>query len=639
MRDEAKRLYRFGPFRLDGTERLLLRDGATVALTPKAFETLLVLVEHGGRVVGKNELIEAVWPDVFVEEGSLTRNISVLRKALGEAEDGRAYIETVPKRGYRFAAEVLPAGPESSDGATPADSAASPPEPVPAHAITPRRLLVSAGLVVGLAVAATLLAYVGGWRPRWAGAGGVAPVRTVAVLPLENLSGDPAQDYFADGMTESLTTELAKIGALHVISRTSAMQYKATRKSLPEIARELGVDAVVEGSVVRSGGRVRVTAQLIRAATDEHLWAQDYERDLSDVVALEGEVARAIAAEVRVTLTPQEQAHLSGTRTVNPAAHDLYLKGLYLLNEGINRRLPAERRAWVSRADEVFEQAVALDDRFAEAHAGIARAHLWGPIGVGPPGLARAKTEALRAIELDESLAEAHAALASLEQVGDWDYAAAEREFRRAIELNPSYAEAHLGYAILLSCLERHPEALAEIQRAEELDPRTISIRVYYGGILIRAHENDRAIEQLEGTLELDPSYPGTHAQLGEAYTLERRYAEAETEFRRAVEASGSEPRFTAQLAWSLAVSGRRAEAATLVETLEQTPTLDSVAQVQLASAEAALGNADGALTRLEKLYAEDRVVLWWLNGAQEFDTLSDTPRYRDLLRRLRSPA
>ncbi|MFQ5927272.1 MAG: adenylate/guanylate cyclase domain-containing protein, partial [Terriglobia bacterium] len=359
-------------------------------------------------------------------------------------------------------------------------------------------------------IAIVLLAGVGWWLFR-GGTPIVAPgqITSLAVLPLENFMGDPEQEYFVDGMTEALITELSKIGALKVISRTSAMHYKDSDKPLPEIARELGVDAVVEGSVLRAGEEVRITAQLIHGTTDTHLWAKSYERDLRNILALQSEVAQAIADEIKLKLTPQEQARLARAQPVNPAAYEAYLRGRYYWNkrteEGFRKGL------------EYFQQAAEIDPEYALAYAGLADSYnTLGSYAALPPNVAygQGKVAAIQALELDDTLAEGHNALAWWKMDYEWDWSSAEREFRRAIELNPSYATAHHQYSHLLTAMNRTEEMLAESQRALELDPLDLIINVHLGARYYYARQYDQAIEQLQKVVEMDPNFPQAHRSL-----------------------------------------------------------------------------------------------------------------------------
>ncbi len=381
---QASHIYEFGPFQLVPEERQLLRDNQPVPLTPKSFDLLVVLVENSGHLIEKGELLKRIWPDSFVEEANLSVNVSALRRALGEGPNEHQYVETVPRRGYRFVAGVKERwdnGTESSirelteeddDSGLVADGARQTSPPPPAAASRPRVSFRRWPLVlVGLLLISALLLGLnaGGLRARLLGKGNPVRIQSLAVLPLENLSGDTSQDYFADGMTEALITDLAKIGALRVMSRSSVVQYKGAHKPLREIGRELNVDAVLTGSVVRSGEHVRIAVQLINAATEQNLWSESYERDLRDVLALQKEVARDIVGEIRIKLTPQEQGQFGGVRPINPEAYDHYLRGRFYLN----RQNKADNEAAIT----ALEHAVATDPTFAAAYAELAQAYVW----------------------------------------------------------------------------------------------------------------------------------------------------------------------------------------------------------------------------------------------------------------------
>jgi TolB-like protein len=368
-----------------------------------------------------------------------------------------------------------------------------------------RRQIALVGLGLVLIVAGI------GWRLGWLRSG-LRPgdVQSIAVLPLANLSGDPAQEYFADGTTEELITDLAKISALEVISRTSVMHYKGTQKTVPEIAKELGVDALIEGSVQRAGSRVRITAQLIHAPADRHLWAESYERDVKDVLALQDEVARAIAGEIQIALTPQERTHLASARPINPEAHELYLKGRYQWNkrteEGLKKGL------------EFFQQAIREDPSYALAYCGAA--DTYGILGnnrflPGVEAYPKAREATLKALELDQNLAEAHASLGLVLVDYDRDWSAGEREYQRAIELSPSCATAHHWYALALASMGRTDEAIREIELARRLDPLSVRVSSNVGFALYFGRQYDRAIPELLKAIELEPSNDDTHCLLG----------------------------------------------------------------------------------------------------------------------------
>jgi eukaryotic-like serine/threonine-protein kinase len=456
------------------------------------------------------------------------------------------------------------------------------------------------------------------------------PIHSIAVLPLENLSGDPAQEYFADGMTDALNGELAKLGALRVISRTSAMHYKGARKPLPEIARELGVDAVVEGSVVRSGDRVRIRAQLIYAATDDHIWAEAYERDLRDILSLQSEVARTIAREIRIITTPSEQSRLAGARPIEGIALDHYLRGLYHLNRRTEENL--------LRAVKYFEKAIEEDPDYAPAYVGLAECYFnLGTVNIGsmPPNEARrlGGAAARKALEIDSELADTHASLGKVLHY-NWEWSAAEQEFKRAIELNPSHAFAHHSYAYLLSSLGRAEEALAEIKRAEELDPLS-SPSVYRGYVLYMARRFDEAFDHYQKVIEADPDNYFAHWHLGFVYAAKSKYKEAIASFEKAAELSERSPASLGGLGMVYALAGRRAEAQKVLNELIELADQRYVPPVAIVHIHTGLGNKDQAFAWLEKAYQERSNFLAYLKVAAMVDPLRSDPRFTDLVRRV----
>lgn len=487
--------------------------------------------------------------------------------------------------------------------------------------------VVLLGLLVGLNV--------GGLRKRLLGSGAAPRIESLAVLPLANLSGDPGQEYFADGMTEALITDLAKIRALKVISRTSVMRYKEVKKPLREIARELNVDAVVEGSVLRVGDRVRITAQLISAVTDEHLWAENYERDLRDVLALQSEVARAIAAEIRVKLTSQEQARFAATRPVDPEAYEAFLKGRYHWY----RRSPDA----LKKALEYLERAIAKDPTYALAHAGLADAYNslgWDLFAVLPPAEAypKAKEAAKRALELDPNCAEAHAALGWAAAAYDWDWATAEGEFRRAIELKPQYGPVHIWYSHFLEAMGRTEESFEESKRAIESDPLGLILNLHMGWYYLFARQNDRAIEQLRKTLDLDPGFILARMLLGEAYEQTGMFEHAIAEFEKAVNLSERHPIYLAGLGHGYAVSGRRDDAQKTIKELQQLSSQRYVPARGIAEIYIGLGDKDQAFAWLDKALKQRNGWLFHIKGNPRYDSLRSDPRFRALLKRLNLP-
>jgi TolB-like protein/Flp pilus assembly protein TadD len=491
------------------------------------------------------------------------------------------------------------------------------------------------GLAAGFAVFAALGA--GRFLERARSAAAVPAIRSLAVLPLENLSRDPEQEYFADGMAEALTTELAQISALKVISHTSVVQYKGTKKSLPQIAQELGVDAVVEGAVQRSGDKVGITVQLIQAPTDRHLWAKSYERDLRDVLTLQREVAHAITDEIKAKLTPQEQARLTTSRPVNPEAHDAYLKGLYDYSAGHDAADPHKYDQLLKSSIEYFSQATQMDPNYAPAYAGMGIAYAWKS-GFDRKLNLKAREAAAKALQIDDTLGEAHYLLGIVAYYYDWNWAGAEKELRRGIELNPSFGEAHYGYALYLNSAGRHDEAIAEIQRAQEVDPIVFVQKLDAGRIYACAGQYDRAIKQLRDAIDLKPNDSHVHGALGDIYLYKGMHGESAAEYRKAAQLIGGNPFGRLALAAADAVSGNRAEASAILGNLANPPEQYIDWPVYLARQYASLGEKNLAMAWLEKAYKEHSYALLDIRCAREFDVLQSDPRFQDLLRRMNFP-
>jgi serine/threonine-protein kinase len=488
----------------------------------------------------------------------------------------------------------------------------------------PRRGAVAAlGLVLILAGI--------GWRLGWLRPG-LRPgeVQSIAVLPLANLSGDPAQEYFADGMTEELITEIAKIASLRVISRTSVLHYKGTSKTLPQIGRELNVDAVVEGSVQRSGDRVRITAQLVHALTDRHLWAQGYERNSRDVLAMEEEVARTIADEIKVKLTTQQRERLAGARPVDPQAHEAYLKGRYEWNtrteEGLKKSL------------DYFQRAIALDPSYAAAYSGLADSYsiLRDNGFLGPDeSVPKAKAAGLKALEIDDNSAEAHTSLAHLMFLYEWNWSGAQREFRRAFELNPSYATAHHWYGYDLALMGRPAEAIEEIRKAQQLDPLSPRINANVGLFLLFARQYDQAVEELNKALELNPNDAAVHWHLGMVYLQKGKKKDAIEELLRANQLIGDKGKPPFTLAQGYAFVGERDRARKMLEKLEERAKQSYVSPTEMGLVFAALGERGQAFAWLERAYEQRDPVLLSMKVDPRFDPLRSDPRFQDLLRRI----
>ena len=458
-------------------------------------------------------------------------------------------------------------------------------------------------------------------------------IKSIAVLPLANLSGDPEQEYFADGMTEQLTTDLGQIGALRVISRTSAMRYKGSDKKLPEIARELDVDAVVEGSVERVGNQVRITAQLIEAPTDRHLWAKSYERDLRDVLSLQDEVAQVIANEVKIKLTPQEQARLANAHTIDPDAHEAYLKGRFFWFKRTEKDL--------RKAIEYFDQAIAKDPQFAQAYDGLADSyHVLNQYGSLPAVEARSKAGVAvkKALEIDPSLAEAHATLGLLLHEFEWDWAGSEREFKRAIELNPNYEPGHDWYAMFLAEIGRPREGLEEAKRAQGVDPLSPRANTVVCWLSYFSRQYDNAIEEAHKALELDSAYMSGYWCSGMAYSQKGDSANAIAELQRAVTLSGHSTEQQAWLGYTYAVAGKRDDAQRILNNIKSAATRQYVSPYRIAQVYTGLGDKDRAFEWWKKARDERTQFLIYFAGWPANDSLRSDPRYRELLHSMHYP-
>jgi TolB-like protein/DNA-binding winged helix-turn-helix (wHTH) protein/Flp pilus assembly protein TadD len=630
---------RFGVFELDLHAGELRKHGLRVRLQEQPFQVLAMLLEHPGEVVTREELQKKLWPaDTFVDfDHGLNKAINKIREALGDSAESPRFVETVARRGYRFLADVK----DADAAAVRSPEPATQPQPtaeardrsdLPGNIAKVEHLLPSLVWKIPVFALLLLMASLAIWKVHsWNRPSPV--IRSLAVLPLESLSSDASQDYFADGMTDELISDLGQISALRVISRTSVMAYKHARKPLPQIARELNVDAVVEGTVLRSGDQVRITAQLIEASTDKHLWSQSYEGELRDTLALQNKVARAIADQIQINLNLQEQAALKNVKVVNPEAYVSYLKGRYFWNKRTADSLQV--------ALAYFNQAIDEDPKYAKAYSGLADTFAllgdWQYAVMTPKeALPKAKAAAIKALELDSSLGEAHNSLAFCLDGFDWDFDSAGKEFRRAIELNPGYATAHHWYAWHLSLLGRYDEAIAEMKKAQNLDPLSLIINADLAELLLLAHSYDESIQQSRRTIEMDPNFGLAHNQLGQAYLQKQMYAPAIAELEKAVQLSGGSPTSIANLARAYVASGKRSEAEKLLSDLKKRSSPNASLASEIAMIYASLGDRDQAMTWLEKGYEErfnPGVLL-----RPGFDPLRSDPRFEDLVRRIGLP-
>jgi len=608
---------RFGPFQLDLRAAELHHNGSRTKLPDQPFQILTALLEHPGEVVTREELRQRLWgSDTFVDfEQGLNTAVKRLRELLGDSAEKPRFIETVPRHGYRLMVPV--------EGSDPTSSAV-------ADASARRRkiwLTVSASLLVAVALGVI-------WRQRVLERFRPVKIESLAVLPLENLSGNPDEEYFADGMTEALITELGKVSALRVISRQSVMQYKGANKPVPQIARELHVDAVVEGSVLRLGDNVRITAQLVQASPERHLWSDSYERNFRDVIPLQREVTQAIVREIRVALTPQEQQSLANVRPVSPEAYEAYLKGRYHYDKWSTED--------TQKARDWFRRAIDKDPHFAPGYARLAWTYTHTPGEWG--GSVRESYETARrltqeALVIDGTLAEAHMVLADIMREYDWDWAGAEEEYRRAISLNPGDARAHAQYSELLSCLARHEEAIKEAKLALQLDPVSPFTNGQVGYVLYWARRYDEAIEQLQKTLDLDPNYSRAYFALGRAYLekgMPRKALEALKKGEGLVSARSGPSDF---LGYAYGTLGERSEALKIADQLKILRDQGNPdATWGLARVYTGLGDKDRALEFLQNAYDEHYPSLEVIKVDPQFDRLHSDPRFQDLVRRMNFP-
>jgi TolB-like protein/DNA-binding winged helix-turn-helix (wHTH) protein/Tfp pilus assembly protein PilF len=618
---------RFDGFELDVRAGELRKHGVRLRLRGQPLQVLEILLERPGEVLTREELQTRIWSgNAFGDfDHNLHNAVARIREVLGDSPENPRYIETLPRRGYRYVGPIQDfqrphLATETVDHTAQPVALIAPPKR--------KRNLVFVLCAVLCALLALGLVALSRWLHAKAGG---APIRSIAVLPLKNLSGDPSEEFFVDGMTDQLITDLAKIGSLRVISGTSVMQYKGAKKGLPDIARELNVDAIVEGSAIRSGKRVRITAQLIQAHTDQHLWAETYDRDLGDILNLQSEVSDAIAQQVRAQLNPTQQAQLHRGHAVNPAAYDDYLRGrLYFVNE-------YTKPDSLIRAQRYFKDSIQKDPDFALAYAGLADTYVYlafAGVLTGDQAERSAREALAKALKLDDSIGEAYDTLGALSSRFDWDWNAADREFNRAIALAPSYSCAREDRATFLAMTGRRGEALAELAKIQQLDYSFSSamteLQTYYE---LRDYPN--LIKASKRALLLDPKDRSARYTLGIGYEGTGRFQEAISEYQQAVAMSG-DSRTVVALAHALRATGKKAEAERTLRDLERTATKSSAPPYTMAIIYAGLGENEKAFGFLEKAYSEKSLNLpWSLKSDPVLDSLRSDRRFQDLLRRV----
>src|SRR5215469_318008 len=617
--------FRIGPWLVQPSLNLLSQDGATVHLEPKVMEVLVFLAQRVGEVVPREELIQTVWAGAFVTDDVVKRCVSVLRSALEDDAREPRFIETIPKRGYRFIAPI-----SANDGGEAVQ--------LPTAEGRQSRLRLKFIPLLGISIGLVLLALPAGgyftWRhfhPRPLPPAGKI---MLAVLPFQNLTGDPSQEYFSDGFTEEMITALGGLQPerLGVIARTSAMKYKHTDKAVGQIGRELGVQYVLEGSVRRDAGRTRISAQLIQVQDQSHLWAETYQRDLRDIFRVQNEVAEAIAGQIRLRLTPPEQAKLAAARPVVPEAHEADLLG---------------RFNWYKRTRDgmmtglsYFQKAVSLDPIDTLAYTGIADSYIARAVfEYLPPSQAfpLAKEAVLKALALDDTLVDAHSTLAQVYQ-SERNWAATEQQCKRTLALNPNYALGHYRYSLFLSRAGRHAEAVAEIRRATELDPLSPSMMTALGQALLMARRYEESQQSMLKALELDPNYFPAHLMLGDVYAANGMFAQSLTELQKAASVSPGDPQVPSFLGYVYAKSGRKQDAEGVLKEMKAESQRRYVSGFFVAVVCIGLGKNEEALQWLERADQQNDYQLSWISVEPVFDPLRSDSRFADLVRRADPP-
>ncbi len=609
---------RFGVYTVDVRAGEISKYGTRIRVQDRPLQILLMLLSQPGEVVTREELRQQLWPDgTFVDfDRGISSAMNKLRSALGDTAANPKFIETVGRRGYRF---IYPLTQLDAEQDTVPPAAGTPATPV---AVPSKRnwlvVTLAAVLIIGLGIAT---AYFGSQQTS------TAQIRSIAVLPLKNLSSSTDEEFFSEGLSDELSTKLASLPGLRVISRGSVMQYKDTGKSLPEIAKELHVDGLVQGSVLRFGDRVRITVQLVEASSGRYLWAASYEREQRDVIDLQNEVTRQIADNIRLNLNPVDRERLKIARAVDPQAHDDYLRGRAYLK----KRTPAD----MSAAAQYFEKAINRDPGYAPAYAGLADADaLLAAYILAPPkeNVEKARAAALKAIELDDRLAEAHTSLALIYQNYDWNWKEAEREYQRAIALDPNYATAHHWYAEFLGYMGRFDESAAEYTRALQLDPFSLIIRTDYAVSLYYARKYDASIAEFLAVQAVDPGFPRARI-VADVYAQQGRFDEAITEARK--ELPENDLWAKARLARFYALAGQQRRAKQLLLRLEQAYRFNQMNPTLLIPGLIALGNHEKAIAMLDKAYQEHYTTITWLKVEPLYDPLRNDPRFRALLKRV----
>jgi TolB-like protein/DNA-binding winged helix-turn-helix (wHTH) protein/Tfp pilus assembly protein PilF len=644
---------RFGEdFELDFRPRRLRRDSHVLKLERIPLEILILLLEHQGEIVSREQIVARVWGnDVFLDtDNSIRGAIRKIRQALKDDPETPRFIQTVTGRGYRFIAPIIspaeehPSEPpklEVSVVPTGTQSSVSEPDSGPQGGslvlMDQEHRRTRTWIFVGLSSLAvvSILSLLAFWGLRGSRAPASFPRKTVlAVLPFDNLSRDPDQEFFSEGLTEEMIAQVGKLNRdrLKVVARSSAAKYKGSTLAAREIGKELNADYLVQGSVRRSADRVRITVQLIQTRDQTDLWTESYDRELTDVLAVEDSVVRSIASEIHIALSEEQEKRLAAPRKISPEAYEAYLKGRYYWNKRTGESM--------QKAEQYFEQAIDNDPAYAAAYSGLADCNsglTWHGYKSPAEALPKAYAAARKALEINPESAEAHASL-GLAMTHRWDWAGAEAEFRRALQLDPQYANAHHWYGDYLSIRGRHGEALAEAKHALELDPLNLMIGTWVGLRYYLARDYSRAIDQNRNSVELDPNFAAAHLLLGQDYREEGLHGEAVNELKKAANLSGDSPLYTAQLAVALAVAGRNGDALRIAHELETASRKRYVSPYGLAQIYAASNKTEDTFKWLQAAYEDHAVWMGYLAVDPIFDRYRSDERFKDLLRRVGLP-
>ncbi len=647
MSNKQHHFYEFGPFRLDTEKRRVMRDGEIVSLTPKAFELLAVLVQHGGQLVEKDELMQQVWPETYVEEGNLSVHIFALRKALGQTSGGENYIETIPRLGFRFAAAVRSVEPNGvdliverhtrsqvtieeresvEDNETASGFAAKLLGTAVLRRLADWKLVKTAAIVLTLLVVSSAAFFY--FQNRAQKKAVARPVRSIAVLPFKPLSVVPGDEYLGVGLADALIIRLSSIKQVVVRPTSAVLKYSSVNQDLREIGRSLNVDAVLVGHTQRDGDRIRATMQLVSVHGGNQLWTGQFDENFAEIFSLQDSISAQIVKALSLHLSADESQLLTKHHTRNPEAFRSYLKGRYFWNK--------RTRDDYQKAIGHFQEALEIDPVYASAYAGLADCYvLGGGARSANEAFPKAKAAAMKALEIDETLSEAHTSLALVKLSFDWDLPGAEKEFKRAIELNPNYATAHHWYADYLLVVKRFDEAITEASRAQEIDPLSLPIIRDTGRIYYFARQYDKALERLQTALEMDPDFVPTHITLGDVYLQKGNFKSAIAEYQRAISLSGGGRGGKSSLAYIYAVSGKKEEAQKLLEETRILLEQKRASSLDMSIIYAGLGQKEQALDWLEKAYTERSYRLIYAGVEPIFDSLRSDPRFQDLLQRI----